>query len=935
MYFHDDASYKKLWDFLQAKSYPVDNFENFLKRIKEPLSSAEVSVPYLEKIYSNCKDDGHFNKFDSYDIFCRYFKDLASYKKLWDFLKSIDYKVAEFEDFYFEITGEKLVLASAKQGLFDGVPLPAYGDLSIPSDDLRKFPDILRFGTISYKAIDIPLMIPLYGHRGFTLIVEDDNQKKTANRAIELMAFRILCSVPDGKCKFYIIDSEKNGQSFSNIFGFDPRILEREVWDDVTEIANGLQDIKNDIPIVQSEILTTKYKDLKEYNEQIQHSRKPFQFILIANFPGNFNSNSLDHLQSIMKNGSKSGIYVLMSYDITRRLPSFDHFNHDDFRRLSVEYDFSNNKLLNIEDSDLFNEQFYVSSICDTLPSNIDSLKNQLNQALDKIYQLKLDVIDKNEYWTKSSSRGITVPVGVSADNKLINLQFGDGKDVHHALIGGATGKGKTVLLHDIIINASKLYSPDELQFILMDYKEGTEFKVYSNLPHLKVLTISGEVEFGLSIFEYLTEEIKKRGALFKNADVTDFATYKATDQNRLPRLLVIMDEFQVLLDPKKRVSSRISAMLEDVTRRGRSFGINLILSTQSLGEVDISSSTLSQLGLRIAFSMPEYDCMKILHVDNVMPSEFTKAGQAVHNTAQGKKEGNTIFQAAFIEKSQLPEIIASLPSPKCINFSKAFIFDGTRDIKFEENETLWNNIRGNNLLINDLFADSFIGEPFYLSDKHVFIRLRKQQESNVLMIGDDPGGAISVANKTIYQVILQSQPESKVLLFDLFPVDSGWMGRFNFDEFAENNIHNTKIYSRSKLLDEILSQIRIELENRFEDDSIKTRILLCIMNTNSIKDLRSTGYDISPLAGKLLSIIKDGPEYGIHTILHFLNRKSFDDIFERSVYDEFENKILLKGQNPYDFGLNVEDVIENEYTGYAIHPKAKYESDKFKIYKP
>jgi hypothetical protein len=933
-YFKDDDSYKKLWDFLKLKQYQVEGYDEFIRRIKEPLVSVNKFSTYLEKIYNKCREDGHFNKFESLESFFDYFKDETTYKKLWDFLNSKGYQVVPFDEFLINITGERPQeeIKQRRTGLFDGLPMPAYGDIDIIEDTNRMFPDVLRIGKITFGAIELPLMIPLYEQRGFTYIINNDNHKETAAKAIELMAIRILCSTPAGKSKLYIIDPEKNGQSFSHLFGLDPRILESEVWDDTHEIEDGLQNLKNQIPKIQAEILTTKYKDLRDYNEKVKHSRAPFQFILIANFPANFSSTSLEHLKGIIKNGSKSGIYVIMSYDTNIKLSSNEHFNPNDFRNLTVEYDFYNNKITNIDGNEVLNEMFFISSIDTVLPNNIERIKEELNRTLDQVQQLKIDVIDKSDFWLKSASKGISIPIGLSVDNKLINLQFGDGKDVYHALVGGATGKGKTVLLHDIILNGAKLYSPDELQFILMDYKEGTEFKVYTDLPHLKVLTISGEVEFGLSVFEYLNEEITRRGELFKNGGASDFTAYKLSAKEPLPRLMVIMDEFQVLLDPKKRVSSTVSAMLEDITRRGRSFGINLILSTQSLGEVDISSSTLGQLGTRVAFSMPEYDCLKILHIDNALPSEFTKAGQAVYNTNQGKKEGNITFQAAFIEKATIPKEVNEICTQSKFTRKGAFVFDGTRDARIEDNKSLTEKINSKALSKNDLYADAFIGEPFYLSNEHNFIRIRKQQESNILIIGDDPGGAISIAWNTLHQIMLQSHPNSKVILFDLFPVDSGWIGKFN--NIEAEIVQNVTFYSKAKLLEKILVEIREELEQRFEEEGRPERIILCIMNANSVRDIRKSGYDLSPIATNLESIIKDGPEYGIHTILHFLNRKSFDEVFERNTYDEFENKILLKGQNPSDYGASTDETTSKEYMGFAIHPKAKYEADKFKIYK-
>ena len=895
-------------------------------------------MAYLEKIYSKSKADGHFNKFDSYDAFVAYFKDENSYKKLWDFLKAKGYKVPAFNEFLRKVKEEpenhpqpQEDTQSQNSGLFSGIPLPAYGELCILDENLRKFPDILKLGSIKYGALELPLMIPSYGTKGFALITSDDKQKELAAKAIELLAFRVLLSLPDGKCKLFIIDPEKNGQSFAHLYGLDPRILERDVWDDASEISNGLQGLKNSIPRIQAELLTTKYKDLNEYNSQVKHSRQPFQFLLIANFPTNFTSDSLQHLSGILKNGAKAGIYCIMSFDLSKSLPSNDGFKWDDFRNVAVEYSFSDNRIANIDDENLLNSTFYIASIDHRVPANIETLKDELNKALDKSLEVKPETIRDNELWTKSAANGIVVPIGKTEDDRTINFQLGGGSDVYHALIGGAIGKGKSVLLHNIILNIAKLYSPDEVQLYLMDFKQGVEFNTYRTLPHLKLLTISKDIEFGISVLEDLVAQIEIRGELFNDSGVKDLSNYKKITGKSLPRLLLIMDEFQVLLDPKKRASSRASYLLEKVAREGRSFGINILLATQTLADVDLSSSTRSQLGLRIALSMSEQDCLTFLGADNSVPSEFTKAGRAIYNAKHGKKDGNVVFTVSFIQHEGIPDEIQNLIIKTQKNNQSAsikpFIFDGKQSFTYERSESVIARAP------NEKFMDIFIGAPFYYSLKDVYYRLRRQEESNLLLLGDDPEAAISIVRQSINQIAFQSHEDTQYYIFDMFPVDSDLQGKFA--DLTLNGIQNITIIDESKKISECLKKITNELNNRIDDKPSKGKVILCIMSFHTIRDFRKIEYEDNTQLTDLLHIIKDGPAKGIHTILHTLSRKTLEEKFPYGSMNEFENKILLKGQNLSEYNINSidHDAIEKSHA-YIIHPRSRYEADKFKVYK-
>ena len=87
---------------------------------------------------------------------------------------------------------------------------------------------------------------------------------------------------------------------------------------------------------------------------------------------------------------------------------------------------------------------------------------------------------------------------------------------LYNVLIGRLSGK--SVLLHNIILGISSKYSVDECQFLLLDYKEGTEFQPYENLPHAHVLSTESDASFGLKTLEFIDKEITK-GDLLRNME--------------------------------------------------------------------------------------------------------------------------------------------------------------------------------------------------------------------------------------------------------------------------------------------------------------------------------------------------------------------------------------------------------------------------------
>src|SRR5207237_4209703 len=104
------------------------------------------------------------------------------------------------------------------------------------------------------------------------------------------------------------------------------------------------------------------------------------------------------------------------------------------------------------------------------------------------------------QMWASDSRGGVDVALGRVGATKRQHLRLGKGTS-QHVLIAGKTGSGKSTLLHALIVNAALLYSPDEIEMYLIDFKKGVEFKTYANhaLPHARVIAVVSEREFGLS----------------------------------------------------------------------------------------------------------------------------------------------------------------------------------------------------------------------------------------------------------------------------------------------------------------------------------------------------------------------------------------------------------------------------------------------------
>ncbi len=236
-----------------------------------------------------------------------------------------------------------------------------------------------------------------------------------------------------------------------------------------------------------------------------------------------------------------------------------------------------------------------------------------------KMFLIKRELKDlqrEQDFWTKSSQFRVSVPVGWDINHKEVCFEIGEAQN--HTLICGRSGSGKSNFLHVLIQNLTFYYAPNEAQLFLLDYKEGVEFNAYTNptiLEHARLVSVASSVGFGVGFLSWLDKEMKKRGELFKQFNVKDLSDYRK--HGEMPRLIVVIDEFQVLFsDSTTKEKERVEAYLTNILKKGRSYGVHLILATQTMRGADINKSLMAQIANRIALLMDAEDSESVLSDD-------------------------------------------------------------------------------------------------------------------------------------------------------------------------------------------------------------------------------------------------------------------------------------------------------------------------------
>jgi len=188
--------------------------------------------------------------------------------------------------------------------------------------------------------------------------------------------------------------------------------------------------------------------------------------------------------------------------------------------------------------------------------------------------------------------------IGRNEENNGIVYYNLDSEDPH-ALIGGMTKSGKSVLLNIFIIDLIRTNSVDELQLILVDPKQ-VEFTRYKNIPYLDEDGIITKKELAIEKLNMVVDEMERRYTFFAESGVNEINKYNKKVDIKLPRIVLIFDEFaDWMLDDEFKRSA--STAVQSLSGKARAAGIHLIVSTQRPDNTVVVPILRANLGAKFA----------------------------------------------------------------------------------------------------------------------------------------------------------------------------------------------------------------------------------------------------------------------------------------------------------------------------------------------
>lgn len=769
----------------------------------------------------------------------------------------------------------------------------------MPIDPGLKAESSLRF--------EIPALLPFPTGGNLLLRTATPFDRQQAIRSLQTLMLRYLTSVPPGKVKLTVIDPVGLGDNFAafmHLADFDESLIAHRIWTEPAHIEQRLSDMTAHMESIIQKYLRNQYSSIEVYNNAAGEVAEPFRVLVIASFPVNFTSDAAHRLVSVISSGARCGVSAMVSVDTKQELP--EGFHLGDIEPLCVNYSWKQDQP-HWHDPDFADLPF----VLDDPPDNelTTAIICQVGAAAKDAQRVEVPfqyiAPQDADWWRNDSGHGLHIPLGRVGATRRQAMQLGTGT-AQHVLIAGKTGSGKSTLLHVLITSCALHYAPEQVELYLVDFKKGVEFKPYAihALPHLRVVAIESEREFGLSVLQRLDEELKRRGDRFRQLSVQDIAACRVADPHTpYPRILLIVDEFQEFFTEDDRLGQEAALVLDRLVRQGRAFGIHVILGSQTIGGAyTLARSTIDQMAVRIALPCSEADGHLILSEGNAAARLLSRPGDAIYNDMSGLVEGNHPFQVAWLADDTREKMLIKLdelangrgkPRPP-----EPIVFEGNAPANLSKN-TFLKACFASRPTQMPKEAAAWLGEPIAIKDPTA-ARFRRQNGRHLLILGQDAEETLGVMCSSLISLAAQLPDQAR-----LYALSATWDGdelapfKLLFDMAPQvHEMHDHR--SLSDFMKSMGEELQRRQQAPTEEDPL---VFVFIHGLQRLRDLRRaeddfgfSSRDAAMTPAQILThLVREGAGLGIHLVLCVDGLGSLLRSIDRQTLRDIELRVLFQ----------------------------------------
>lgn len=259
------------------------------------------------------------------------------------------------------------------------------------------------------------------------------------------------------------------------------------------------------------------------------------------------------------------------------------------------------------------------------------------------------DILSTKEFKGDAGTLAVALGRDVSGKPAVIDIA-----KMPHLLIAGATGSGKSVSIHILLLSLLYKNSPDDLKLILVDPKK-VELVAYNDLPHLLTPVIT-EVEKTINALRWLVAEMERRLKLLSESGKRDISSYNAAfPDEKLPYIVAVLDE---LADLMQLAANEVEAAVVRLAQMARAVGIHLVLATQRPSVNVITGLIKANMPARIAFTVTSAIDSRTI-IDSSGAEKLLGKGDMLFSASDLGKPRR--IQGAFVTEKEIKSVVDHL----------------------------------------------------------------------------------------------------------------------------------------------------------------------------------------------------------------------------------------------------------------------------------
>lgn len=792
-------------------------------------------------------------------------------------------------------------------------------------------------GSGKAESIEVPFLVPFLG-KGHLLVSGSVEDQRPLVQRVLLEAFR---QVGLGELKVHLYDPKISG-----ILGPFLKLNEElmgtfETASDRAGLETMFKDIRDDLEKTAG-MIGDKDRTLSDHRRDTGFPEGTYRLLVIPEPPTEPTDDLTELFFRIASAGPRLGLAVILGGG-----SESSWIGRFDKKTLGVHVTTlaANRKMLT--SGDIPNVRLTME------PMTESEVSRRLDNLIGSVRESSLPSIPFGELesgtpvWEGSSADGLEFAIG-KAGTRVTSLRLGDSREQrHNILVTGAVGQGKSNLLQVIIHSLALRYSPQELTFYLLDFKEGVSFFPLAPseaspdyLPHASVIALESEREFGLSVLKSLEGEFRRRAKLFRPHGDNILKYRTAQPDNPIPRIVVVIDEFHLLFEPMDETAEEAAEMLERVARLGRSYGVHLILASQTISGISAlmsrESGIFSQFPTRLALKNSASESQATFQPGNDAAALLKFRGEAVVNLDYGMVDSNSTSLVAAAEDSELASIRKQWWLEAKNTHGPPRVFDGGQAVSVSRFEKDWNRITQH--LSRGTSPSIILGEQIDISATPMSMVLEAEAGRNLAVIGSgvDPDAGQAGSGDLAIGVL---QCAATSLAYQFEPGAAEFVSLDCLNDFAReaNGYHLWLHFMKSRGFPvqtvekaDVAHYLSDFVENRLGKLGGAPRPLFILgFGLDRVPGMaESENYADTP-AECLQKILKTGPPQSIHTLASWSSASALQDQLGFSAPSFLEGLLFLRTDRS-----SVQDFL-GPFINWSVRPNRGLFADRTQLARP